>query len=237
MVVRRTTLVGATVDELISLIETRQLSAGDSLPSTAELAEQLDVSRTVVREAIAELAGQGLLIRRQGKDTEISFPDSDQFERMVRLRFALAGAQFDQLQEFRVTIEIGAARLAAQRATVEDNIALKKRLDAIVSVTDMSLLHEADQAFHSEVARISRNDFIIMSLEGISPLLIELRKRAWSGWVGAGRNLQELIHAHAEVLDAIVAREPEWAAEAMARHLDQARMGLEVAPHVASHSA
>lgn len=237
MVVRRTTLVGATVDELINLIETRQLSAGDSLPSTSELAEQLDVSRTVVREAIAELAGQGLLIRRQGKDTEISFPDSDQFERMVRLRFALTGAQFDQLQEFRVTIEIGAARLAAERASVEDDIALKQRLDELAAVTDMSLLHEADQAFHREIARISRNDFILMSLEGISPLLIELRKLAWSGWIESGRNLEELIEAHAAILDAIVARDPDRAADAMARHLDQARLGLHAAPSVTSHSA
>lgn len=226
MAVRRTTLVGATVDELIHLIESRQLSAGDSLPSTAELAEQLDVSRTVVREAIAELAGQGLLIRRQGKDTEISFPDSDQFERMVRLRFALTGAKFEQLQEFRTTIEIGAARLAAERASVDDDAALKKRLDSLAAVTDMDLLHEKDQAFHAEVARISRNDFILMSLEGVTPLLIELRKRAWSGWVEAGRNLQELIDAHTAIYAAIVNRDPDAAAEAMGSHLDQARLGL-----------
>ena len=227
-------MVGATVDELISLIENRQLGAGDTLPPTSELAEQLDVSRTVVREAIAELAGQGLLIRRQGKDTEISFPDSDQFERLVRLRFALGGAQYNQLQEFRVTIEIGAARLAAERATSEDDVVLKKRLDVLSAVSDMNVVHEADQEFHREIARVARNDFILMSLEGISPLLIELRKRAWQGWVESGRDFVELIDAHQDILEAILARNPERAALAMGRHLDQALFGLHAAPTVSS---
>lgn len=226
MAVRRTTLVGATVDELIHLIESRQLSAGDSLPSTSELAEQLDVSRTVIREAIAELAGHGLLIRRQGKDTEISFPDSEQFERLVRLRFALAGAQFAQLQEFRSAIEVGAARLAAERATTDDDRALKARLDELAGVTDMDLLHEADQAFHSEIARISGNDFLIMSLEGVSPLLIELRKKAWANWIEGGRDLGELIDAHRAIYDAIVSRNPDRAAEAMTQHLYEARIDV-----------
>ncbi len=226
MPVKRTTLVASVVNELINLIESRGYGPGDKLPSTAELSELLDVSRTVVREAIAELAGQGVLLRSQGRDTEITFPDSEQFERLVRLRFILSGAQFEAIQEFREMVEVGSARLAAQRATLSDLEILESSLKEIENSADIETLHEKDQAFHREIARASGNDFISFSLDGITPLLIELRKRAWSGWLEAGRGMEEINSAHRLIFEAIKAGDSAAAASAMSDHLAQARFGL-----------
>ena len=61
----RSTLTDQTVEALLALIEERGLKENDVLPSTSDLATSLGVSRTTIREGIAQLAGQGLFDRRQ----------------------------------------------------------------------------------------------------------------------------------------------------------------------------
>ncbi len=227
MGIQRVSLADMAVDELLKLIQDRRLRANDSLPPTAELAEVLDVSRTVVREAIAELAGQGLLQRRQGRETVITLPDAEQLERLLRLRFAVQGADFASLQEYREVIEIGAARLAAVRATDADLEVLRERLHDLQAAVGEEELHLRDQAFHREVARIAGNDMVLLTLDGITPLLFQLRKHAWAGWTRAGGRLKEIVDAHEVVFDAISAHDPDRAASAMQDHLTQAAQGLQ----------
>ena len=64
----RRSLADQVADALIDLILKEGLQEGDSLPSTAELSERFGVSRTVVREALAALAGRGILSRSQGRE-------------------------------------------------------------------------------------------------------------------------------------------------------------------------
>jgi DNA-binding FadR family transcriptional regulator len=226
MALQRVSLSNMAVDELLRLIQERELQASDSLPPTAELAEELDVSRTVIREAIAELAGQGLLQRRQGKETVIQLPDASQLERLLRLRFVVKGADFRSLQEYREVIEVGSARLAAERATAEDVAALAERLKELRAAAGGDEMHLKDQAFHREIARMSGNDMVLLTLDGITPLLVELRQHAWAGWTKAGGQLDEVIEAHQLVFDAVAAGDGPAAADAMQRHLTQATQGL-----------
>lgn len=226
MGLQKVSLSHMAVDELIRLIQDRKLRAADTLPPTAELAEALDVSRTVIREAIAELAGQGLLQRRQGKETVIQLPDASQMERLLRLRFAVQGANFRSLQEYREVVEVGAARLAAERATDADVERLRERLEELRAAAGGDEMHLKDQAFHREIAEISGNDMVLLTLDGITPLLVELRRHAWAGWTRSGGRLDEIIEAHQVIFDAIVARDGQAAADAMQRHLTQAANGL-----------
>ncbi len=227
---QRISLVDQTIDALLALIQERGLGEDDSLPSTADLATALDVSRTVVREAIAELSGQGLLKRRQGRETVIGLPSSAQFERMLRLRFAIRGQDFEDLQDFREVIELGSVRLAASRSTLADIAALEARQQIMVNATNEDGRHLADQDFHREIARISGNDMILMTLEGVTPLMFDLRRRAWAGWAASGHGVEPIVEAHAAILEKIRLRDPEGAAAAMSLHLAQAREGLHVTP-------
>ena len=227
---QRVSLADMAVDELIQLIEQRGLKENDALPSTAELAEALDVSRTVVREAIAELAGQGLLQRRQGRETVVTLPDSSQLERLLWLRFAVGGANFESLQEYREVIEVGAARLAAERATDDDIVRIEERLHAQSEASTDDALHEADQAFHREVARASHNDMVLLTIDAITPLLFQLRRHAWSGWTKSGKGIEPIVQAHALVLERIKEHDPEGAMAAMKDHLTQAAEGLRMQP-------
>lgn len=224
---QRVSLADMAVDELIKLIQDRQLKANDALPATAELAEALDVSRTVVREAIAELAGQGLLQRRQGRETVVTLPDAAQLERLLRLRFAVKGADFVSLQDYREVIEVGAARLAAERATDADIIVLTDRLEKLRAAAEQGdQLHLADQEFHREVARVSGNDMILLTIDGITPLLVQLREHAWAGWTKSGKGVSPIVEAHALILQKIAEHDVEGAAAAMHAHLTQTTEGL-----------
>ncbi len=223
---QRLTLVDQTIDAVLALIRERGLKAGDVLPSTAELAASLQVSRPVVREAIAELAGQGLLKRHQGRETVISLPDSAQVERTLRLRFALQGRDVADLQEYREVIEVAAARLAAIRATLDDVTSLQGIHDAMAKATDEHERHRLDQDFHREIARTSGNDMLRLTLDAITPLMFDLRKQAWAGWAAKGHGVAPLLEAHQAILEAIGHRDPEGAAAAMTHHLAQAREGL-----------
>lgn len=225
---KRVSLVDQTTDSLLALIAERSLTEGDRLPSTGELAEALDVSRPVVREAIAELAGQGLLHRRQGRETVITLPSSGQVERMLRLRATVMASDLSDLQEFREIIEVAAARLAAERSTAADVAALERIHDTMLSAATVDDRHHHDQDFHSEIARIAGNDMLSLTLDGIAPVLFDLRRRAWAGWAASGHGVEPLIDAHAAILDAIRSRDGMGAASAMQLHLAQAREGLTV---------
>lgn len=224
--VERRSLADLAVDSLLRIIERRGLVAGDALPSTAELAQSMGVSRNIVREAIAELAGQGLIERRQGREATVALPDAQQFERLLRLRFAIKGADYESLEEYREILEIGSARLAAQRITSDGAAKLSMHMEDLRASHSEEEQFQADQAFHIEIARASGNEMLLLALESTNSLLIELRRRAWAGWIQAGQSPEAVLEAHQDILDRIIAGDSEGAAKAMAVNLHQAQSGL-----------
>lgn len=179
MALKRTTLVGATVEELLSLIESRHLQAGDTLPSTSDLADELEVSRTVIREAIAELAGQGLLVRRQGKDTEIAFPGSKEFERLLRIRSALLDTQTEEIVEFFREQAIAAARLAASASGQLDDSSLSGALTGIIDAATTEARVHGEERFLHELSVLSRNALFTLTVDGCSAVLGKVRLASW----------------------------------------------------------
>lgn len=225
--IERSSLADMTVDALLSLIEDQGLRDGDPIPATGELAEALQVSRPVVREAIATLAGLGLLRRSQGRESVVTTPGSAQLERLIRLRARLQGSPPEDIQEFRELVEVDSARLAARHATPEDVARLHACMQVLrASKTDPEL-HDADVEFHRVLAVASRNDLMSLTIDSITPLLRQLRTKVWAGWVAKGGGRDEIIEAHAKVLEAVEAGDEAAAAVAMTHHMGQARAGLD----------
>lgn len=224
--IQRTSLTDQVGNAIIDLIQNRHLSHGDSLPPTGELASMLNVSVPVVREAIAGLAGIGLVRRQQGRESVVSTPDSSHLSRV--LGFRISSAQVDDLaiQDFREIMEVGNARLAAVRRNDAHIAELEAAIAHQRNVKSDQEIHIADVAFHAAIAHAGGNDLSTMTLDALSPLLHRQRERVWSGWVAAGGVLESIIDAHAEIVKQIIAGDPAGAADAMSRHLEQARFGL-----------
>lgn len=226
----RLPLTDQVSDAILEMIRAQGLVDGDAIPSVRELSQALGVSVPVVREAIAGLSSLGLLKRQQGRETVVSTPDADHLSRLFSYRVASAAVTDASVQSFREIVEVGSARAAASNADPEAISAIRAAFDRMTGVDSEEDLHDADVAFHAAVARASKNDLLILTLDALAPLLRRLRTRVWSGWVAGGGDLQSIIQAHAVVLDAIERHDPEAAGAAMIAHMKQARLGLEQEP-------
>jgi GntR family transcriptional repressor for pyruvate dehydrogenase complex len=225
--VNRKTLTDQVADLIAGLIRERGLHAGDPLPATAELSESFNVSRPVVREAIAELAGRGLLRRHQGRESVVTVPGSDHLERLFSYRIEDAGISDEHLQEYRECVEVAAARLAARNATAEDDARLEQRVEAMRSARRRAELLDADVELHRAIAQAGRNELLILTLDAITPLLRSTRAKVWQGLLSAGIARTAIVDNHAEIVARIRERDEDGAAGAMDAHLRDARLALE----------
>jgi GntR family transcriptional repressor for pyruvate dehydrogenase complex len=221
----RPSLTQLTGDEIIRLVREQGLREGDALPSTGDLATELGVSRTVVREAIAELAGQGLLKRQQGSQTIVSLPGSLQLERLLRLRFAVLGSDLEQVQEIRQSIEVAAASFAAERATEADVEQLRACMQRLRDAEKLTDRYKADLEFHRQVVRCSHNDIMEMLTDALTPLIDELLFQVWRGWARSQKSPEVLVESHQEILNRIEARDRAGAARAMMSNLGEGLLG------------
>jgi len=211
--------------QLQDLLREEGLTEGDSIPPTGELATRFNVSRTVVREALAELTGRGLLRRQQGREGTVAVPGGDHLHKVFQSRIAVEDVRFDQLQDFREVLEVGAARMAARHATLSDIAKLSDLLHAMRTAADDEAMLAVDVEFHRAIANAA-NPLFGLVLDGLSPLLMESRLAVWAAYVQHGGDVDVAISHHAALRDRIAERDEDGAAAAMHRDLDDTRHGL-----------
>jgi DNA-binding FadR family transcriptional regulator len=192
------------VSEVVRYLENRILSGklvpGDLLPSEREISADMDVSRSVVREAIGRLASLGLVRSVQGSGTRVEPPSG---------RPIAAGYR-------RLPLETAIASLAARHRS-EDHLARLAQAQAELANPNGSLeAHvRADLDFHAILAEASGNPLFGLVLSPIQELLIESRRRT------LGQHGAQLAHTHhAAILTAVHAQDAAAAARAMQAHLE-----------------
>src|ERR1700732_2251455 len=152
-------------EQILEQIVSGKFSIGDRLPSENQIATEHKVSRAVVREALSRLLADGLVATRQGSGTFVQRKPGREF-----LRLAPIGGIADLMRcfEFRIALEGETAYLAAQRRT-EDNIAAInetfERLNEANKVGEVAV--QLDIAFHKAIARSSRNQLFVQTLEAL----------------------------------------------------------------------
>src|SRR3954469_1135467 len=159
-------------EQLAEQIKSGRLAPGERLPTEQDLTRAAKVSRTVVREAVAALRAEGLVITRQGVGAFVSAePQRAPFriepERMQSLHDILA------VMELRLGVEIESAGLAAERASKSQVRAISNSLNAIeeASVAGGSAVDEA-LAFHRAIAEGPGNPEFARFLQFIGRHLI-----------------------------------------------------------------
>lgn len=206
--------------KITELISSSGLKSGDRLPTEHELSEQLGVSRTVIREAIKVLVARGQVYTRRGSGLYVA-DKADSFTTMMHDSLTpVDPIQVISLYEFRLTLEITAARLAAERITPHEIHALRE----IVALNRQSaeeqqrqLWSESDAAFHQAVAEATHNPFLA------STITTATHVQRWVFDIAAGRTQELLVtyaEQHATILDAIQEGMQDVAAQAMQTHLE-----------------
>jgi GntR family transcriptional regulator, transcriptional repressor for pyruvate dehydrogenase complex len=208
-------------DILNSIIE-GEFKEGDRLMTEHALAERFATSRPTVREALARLRSDGIIVTRRGSGTTIGRrPDPD-----VR-RFAPLETLSDirRCYEFRLVTESGAAELAALKADDDDIAAIEAawvELERVVE-SQQGIGASDDFAFHMAVARASKNQFFITVLSFMEEQIVVSMNLSRNLSLAKTVERQRLVQReHREVLDAIKARNPARAGQAMKAHLENA---------------
>jgi DNA-binding FadR family transcriptional regulator len=203
-----------------------RLAPGDKLPTEHVLAKTLGVSRSVIREAIAQLRNEGLVETRQGVGAFVS-------ERPARLIRIKEGDLYDPqsfraLFQLRVPLEIEAAGLAAVHHTADDLARIDEALGHMTGPEKWSHQSiDADLAFHRAVADATHNEYFSMFVgfiaERISLAIDAARSRAV---------LEEIVEVtiaeHVRLRDAIASRNPVEAREAMRLHMHGAASRIQL---------
>jgi GntR family transcriptional repressor for pyruvate dehydrogenase complex len=200
------------------LIERGELRPGDRLPAERELAVEIGVSRPTVRTGLRALAAMGVVQSRHGSGTYIPVGPPTLGTEPLSFLAALHGFTRDEMYEARRILEVGAAGLAAERATPEQIATLAEEVTGLFSTMDdpqAFLVH--DISFHRAVAAASGNPIVATLVEMVSALYYKRRRETAA--LASDRNLRDAADMHRRVYQAIRAGEPEAARAAMNDHL------------------
>jgi DNA-binding FadR family transcriptional regulator len=184
-------------------------------PTEAGLAKQHGTSRSVTREAVKMLTAKGLLSARPRHGTSVepetrwNLFDPDVLRWLLERKFSLK--LLTEFTQMRLAIEPTAAALAATHADARTLAGIRQAIDRMKAASrgEDDVL-AADIAFHVSVLGATNNSFFAQLHELVNTALrISIR------FTNRSKGRTASVPAHEEVLDAIVARDPERAAAAM----------------------
>jgi GntR family transcriptional regulator, transcriptional repressor for pyruvate dehydrogenase complex len=210
-----------TVERLGTAIKVGLLPPGSKLPPERELAEQLDISRSTLRQALTTLVQSGHLVAARGRGGGTFVADTPPLTigplpEPERLRDVL---------DYRVAIETGAALLAAERAQPDDLERMRDQVDAMSAIgenfervvgEDFEPYRRADIRFHIAMAEAAHSHRLVAAMTEVQGSMSELIALiAHPEEVLAQSNAQ-----HAQMVNLLEARDATGAAELARKHLE-----------------
>ena len=201
-------------------IRSGRLGPGARLPTEQALTEELGVSRTVVREAVAALRADGLLVTRRGSGAYVADPAAGPF-RIAAARAAALGDVLD-VMELRLAVEVEAAAFAAERASRRQIAAIRaawRAIDRALRAGEGAVAE--DFAFHRAIAEATGNRQFPRFLAFLGSHVIPRQSVRLSLDTPAERRayLERIQHEHARIVTGISGHDPAEARRAMRDHL------------------
>ncbi len=212
-------------DTLLSMITIeKRFSAGDKLPNENELSEELNVSRTTLREAIRILIAYNVLEIQRGKGTfvtQAAFEQQSDFGQLADIK-----VNAKDLYEMRLIFEPEAAYLAAIRGTDAE---IKRILDfgekieqEIKSGQDRT---DNEHSFHKAIAQATHNEF----MNQLMPILYQAIAKGVTLSAMSQKAVTNTVGDHRMIMDFLEQRNAEGAKNAMKIHIMHAirELGIE----------
>jgi GntR family transcriptional regulator, transcriptional repressor for pyruvate dehydrogenase complex len=219
-------LVSDAIGAISRHIRDHDLMPGDRLPSEASLSKELNVSRTVVREAFRSLAAMRIIDLATGKRAAVAAIDHGAMSLMIEHGVYTDQINVQQIYDVRRTIETRIVTLAAIRRNDTEATDLLALAQAMQHAVDEPVrLMELDLGFHLLLAQASRNPvftLIVGAFQGIT-------RQTWPiGWKSrptqASREL--MLATHGDIARAVAASDPQQAVAAMSLHFDESVRAL-----------
>lgn len=223
--VRRERLYEQVAESIEDLISSGKLKPGDRLPAERELAVNLSVSRTVVREAVKALSERGLVTIQPGNGIFVSHMDSNHISDQVGRLFRLNESSYKDIAVVRRVLEVEIAGLAAQHATPQDLDDMQVAIEFMeVNQDEIDQFVMGDRDFHAALARATKNKILPVLLDAFVDQLDEFKRLIFLVQ-GAPQQGQK---SHKEIFEAVKQGNVEQAREAMLRHVNHAEKNSEI---------
>ncbi len=198
------------------------LLAGDKLPSERVLAEQFEVSRPSIREAINKLQAKGIIFKIPGGGSYICETLGSSFADPLLTLFAEKQDTLYDMLEMRYAIEGLSAYLAALRATRKDKLDVQEKYQRLLTAhnqNEQTQEAKCDVDFHLSIAMAAHNPVLLHIMQNLFKVLQQSVATNLKGLFIEPSQRSSIIGQHTEVLDAILAGKPNQAMTAMQKHL------------------
>ena len=216
------------------------LKPGDKLPRERDLAEQLGVSRNVLREALRSLEMAGLLRLQKGVKGGAFIQDGDmgRMSDVVRDMLSLGAISVGELSEGRIRILDLVVRLACERAQQADFQALEANIErSDLATREGRLLDrvECSREFYRLLAAATGNKVMAMIMDSVTEIHMRF---VYAKVASGGVSMPQLVEKRRQFLSALRMRDVSAAARLMRVHLESVQRMLEadpgaMSPHVA----
>ena len=212
----------SVADNILSMITMeKRFAAGDKLPNELELAAELNVSRTTLREAVRLLVARDILDIQRGKGTYVTENAFRQAEDLETLSHIKVNAR--DLYEMRLIFEPEAAYFAALRGTdaeIKRIINYGKRIEK--EIADCRDRTGDEHAFHKTIAQATHNEF----MNKLMPVLYQAISKGVLLSAQSERAIEDTIHDHRMIMEFLEQRNAEGARNAMRIHIMHAMKEL-----------
>lgn len=218
--IKNTKVYEQVIDQIKNMIVDGTLKKGDKLPSERELVQELQVSRTSIREALRALEIIGLVECRQGEGNYIKQSFESSLFEPLSIMFMLQESSMEEVLDLRKIIEVETAALAARQISDEEIENLSQLINKLKDTYDEKTGVQIDKEFHYEIAKASKNYLILNILITVSSLIDNFIKDARSKILEEEKNKSALIAQHENIFLGLLHHDPKEAADAMRQHLE-----------------
>lgn len=233
---RRQRLADGVVAEIKFEIASGALPIGAQLPTEPGMMQRFGVSRTVVREAIAELRAAGLVKVVQGAGVFVALAQQGTNLALTESELRSIPRVIEML-EYRAGLETQAALLAAQRATPADVFTIHAANDLVTRHVEQGRSAvEADRALHLAIAEATHNGLFLRALRTLGTSMIPRSLLPGQSDRPDPAYLRTVIAEHQRIVEAIAARDSEAARAAMQAHLGNSQRRYESLALLSSHA-
>lgn len=212
----------SVADNILSMITIeKRFSVGDKLPNELDLAEELNVSRTTLREAIRILVALDILEIQRGKGTyvkENAFKKQQDLEQLSNIK-----VNAKDLYEMRLIFEPEAAYYAVLRATdseIKRIIEFGKKVEKEIS--NHQDRTDDEHSFHKAIAQATHNEF----MNKLMPILYQAISKGVYLSLQSDKAIEDTINDHRMIMEFLEQRNAEGAKNAMKIHIMHAMKEL-----------
>jgi GntR family transcriptional repressor for pyruvate dehydrogenase complex len=215
---------GSLVDRVMSAvtqhIRAHGLSAGSTLPSEAEFAARVGVSRAVAREGFRGLAALKLIEVSNGRRARVGAADESVISLLIDHAAHTKQVNILQILDVRRSIELRTVVLAALRRSDREAHDIHDTAEAMLrSFRQPERVMELDMSFHEAIARASRNPLFALLVGSFRVITRETWAIGWASRA-SDESRHESVSGHVTIAAAIRDRKPQEAERAMADHFD-----------------